>query len=231
MTCGMFGKLPLKRDFVSVNTPREFLHIWETWLQGGISASRLKLGTGWQQVYLGAPIWRFWLGPDICGFPVVGSFMPSIDGVGRYFPLTAYFCGAPEEIIPAPPDDPQGVWYGQIEEFLLDALDAPSDYDGVLSALNALPNPALALAPEADPADIGIFGAHVRSAETIEQLPDTLVTLLAQRHQRIFSNASFWWTIGGEGFEPHAAMADGLPDPNIMSGMLTGRFEQDSGVN
>ncbi len=229
MSCGMFGKLPLKRDFVSVNTPREFLHAWEAWLQGGVSASRLKLGSNWQQVYLSAPIWRFWLGPGICGYPVIGSFMPSIDGVGRYFPLTAYFCAGPDEIIPAPPENPQDNWHGLVEDFLLDALDSTSDYDNVLAALTALPNPALAPAAEIDPADISLFGAHTRRAETIEGLPEALKTLLTERQERIFSNASFWWTIGGDGFDPHAAMAEGLPDPNIMSGMLTGRFEQDLG--
>jgi type VI secretion system protein ImpM len=62
MRCGVYGKLPAKRDFVAVAAPREFLGIWEPWLQGGVAASRLKLGAEWQTVFLRAPIWRFWLG-------------------------------------------------------------------------------------------------------------------------------------------------------------------------
>ncbi len=29
MACGVFGKLPSKRDFIAVNAPRRFLTAWE----------------------------------------------------------------------------------------------------------------------------------------------------------------------------------------------------------
>ena len=90
MRCGLYGKLPAKRDFVAISAPREFLAVWEPWLQGSISASRLALGNSWQAVFLRAPIWRFWLGAGLSGNTIAGAFMPSVDGVGRYFPLTAF---------------------------------------------------------------------------------------------------------------------------------------------
>ena len=86
MPCGLYGKLPMKRDFISVSTPQAFLERWEPWIQGGIAASRVALGAQWQDIFLRAPIWRFWLGAEICGRPAMGSFMPSVDGVGRFFP-------------------------------------------------------------------------------------------------------------------------------------------------
>ena len=74
MQCGLYGKLPTKRDFIAIKAPREFLEVWEPWMQGGLSASRHALGDNWQQTFLTAPIWRFWLGSELCGRTVLGAF-------------------------------------------------------------------------------------------------------------------------------------------------------------
>ena len=66
MQCSLFGKLPARRDFIAIGAPREFLNAWEPWLQSAISSSRQELGKDWQAAFLAAPIWRFWLGADIC---------------------------------------------------------------------------------------------------------------------------------------------------------------------
>jgi len=90
MRCGLFGKIGAKRDFIAIATPRSFLEAWEPWVQAALSASRHQLGPGWQQAFLTAPVWRFWLGAAICGTTVAGAIMPSLDGVGRYYPLTLH---------------------------------------------------------------------------------------------------------------------------------------------
>ena len=90
MRCGLFGKLGAKRDFIALATPRSFLEAWEPWMQACLSASRHHLGEGWQQAFLTAPVWRFWLGAEICGTTVMGAVMPSLDGVGRYYPLALH---------------------------------------------------------------------------------------------------------------------------------------------
>ena len=69
MACGLFGKLPGKRDFIALNAPTAFLSAYERWLQGGLTASRVELGGGWQDAFLNAPIWRFWFGSAFCGTP------------------------------------------------------------------------------------------------------------------------------------------------------------------
>ena len=92
--------------------PREFLDVWETWLQGGISRAALELAEAWQEAFLRAPIWRFWLGAEVCGgTTVAGAFMPSVDGVGRYFPLTVFACAEARAAIPPPELDPQDAWF------------------------------------------------------------------------------------------------------------------------
>jgi type VI secretion system ImpM family protein len=55
MRCGLFGKLPAKRDFIAVSAPRSLLDVWEPWMQSGLSASRELLKGNWQQAYLSAP--------------------------------------------------------------------------------------------------------------------------------------------------------------------------------
>jgi len=86
---GMFGKLPAAGDFVTRSLPGAFVAVWDDWLQRSLVASRAKLGSGWNAVYLQSPIWRFALQPQVCGPQAwAGVLMPSVDRAGRYFPLT-----------------------------------------------------------------------------------------------------------------------------------------------
>ena len=86
---GFCGKLPARGDFVGSGLPRSFVETWHDWLQSVIAASRQRLGEGWVAAWLEAPIWRFALAPGVCGpDAVLGLWMPSVDRVGRYFPLT-----------------------------------------------------------------------------------------------------------------------------------------------
>ena len=92
MAFGVFGKLPQKRDFIALNLPRTVLEPFETWLQSAVAASRSELGAAWQELYLVSPIWRFWIGGDIFGVACAGALMPSVDKVGRFFPLAILYC-------------------------------------------------------------------------------------------------------------------------------------------
>lgn len=223
MSCGLYGKLPMKRDFISVSTPHAFLERWEPWLQGGISASRVALGSRWQDIFLRAPIWRFWLGSEICGVPALGSFMPSVDGVGRFFPLTAFACGESGSAFPAPQDDPQTEWFTSVEAMLLDALDEDAAYDGILETLKSLPVPAFASASEGVPVR-DLLSASVVTAEAPDALGGAFASLLAERERRLQAAGSFFWTIGGEDFPPAAVFCAGLPDPNVLTTFLSGQF-------
>src|ERR1700722_12378723 len=90
MSAGLFGKLPAKRDFIGMNASRRFLEAWEPWLQASVAMSKQVLGDAWVETYNRAPIWRYWLGADFCGEAMIGAFMPSVDGVGRSFPLAIF---------------------------------------------------------------------------------------------------------------------------------------------
>jgi type VI secretion system protein ImpM len=86
---GFFGKLPARSDFVRSGLPRDFVDTWDAWLAEVLSASKAAAGDAWLPAFLEAPVWRFALPAGACGArAVIGLTVPSVDRVGRYFPLT-----------------------------------------------------------------------------------------------------------------------------------------------
>lgn len=229
MNAGLYGKLPAKRDFVAFNTPRAFLGVWEPWLQAGVAISRQILGERWREAYLSAPIWRFWLGADFCGESVLGAFMPSIDGVGRYFPLTV-FAGESAGALPPPEIEPNKEWFDAVETILLDALQPEHDFERLAASVAAL------AAPIQTPPDTAVAGIALLAdgAILVRDFGDELALAFraARRfgHRRAFAGQSFWWTIGGEDFQPAALIETGLPRPERFAEMLTGSFDRSLAV-
>jgi len=223
MQCGLYGKLPTKRDFIAIQAPREFLAVWEPWMQGGLSASRHALGDSWQQTFLTAPIWRFWLGAELCGRTVLGAFMSSLDGVGRYFPLTLLAFPDEGAAIPPPEFDAQDGWFAVAEEFLLSTLEDTTTFEAVTTGLERLVNPSddPLVARRSDMVEFKdglIAQLHQRS------LSDVFASIRIADYANVYAAATFWWTIGGEGFQPLAMSSRRMPPPFQFTQMLTGRF-------
>jgi type VI secretion system protein ImpM len=85
---GFYGKLPSRGDFVVDAVPRACVDEWDAWARAALYAGRAALGECWTERWMAAPIWRFQLPPGICGNDaLIGAFLPSIDKVGRQFPL------------------------------------------------------------------------------------------------------------------------------------------------
>jgi type VI secretion system protein ImpM len=224
MQCSLYGKVPAKRDFIAIGAPREFLNAWEPWLQGAISASRTDLGEKWQSAFLTAPIWRFWLGADICGRSVIGAFMSSLDGVGRYFPLTLFACADDNAAIPPPEFGSQDDWFNAVEALLMSTLDHDAKFEEMTAELGALPPPFQEL-PKASPEDTGCRSNGPRAMPVRGQSFSELFGSIRLRdHAKIYAGSTFWWTIGGEGIAPVALLGKGMPDPFLFSAMLTGEF-------
>jgi type VI secretion system protein ImpM len=151
---GFCGKLPARGDFVASALPRRFVEPWHDWMQRMLVASRDRLGDGWLAAWLEAPIWRFVLSPGVCGpDAAIGLWLPSVDRVGRYFPLTV--AAVVSDIEPATLLETGGGFLAAAESAGLDALA----YDHAPEALGA----AVATAGEAVPADCGV-GSEWRPA-------------------------------------------------------------------
>ena len=86
---GWYGKIPYLGDFASRRLPQTFVTHWDSWLQQSIADSRNLLGARWLETYLHSPIWHFVLLPGVIDDNLwAGLMMPSVDRVGRHFPLT-----------------------------------------------------------------------------------------------------------------------------------------------
>jgi type VI secretion system protein ImpM len=167
---GWYGKLPSLGDFASRRLPAEFIRTWDTWLQDVLQATRASLGERWLDCYLTMPIWRFVLAPGLVeASGWAGVLMPSVDRVGRQFPLTlavALASDAEAAHVVFEGSD----WFASLEDTALGVLDparGPEDLDRALADC-VLTSP---VAPEFDaPVDgmrrlssIGAFNALARA--------------------------------------------------------------------
>ena len=220
---GFHGKLPTHGDFLRRRVSEDFLGTWDPWLQNGIHHSRQRLGEGWLQAYLTSPIWRFLLAPGVCGAAAcVGILMPSVDAVGRYFPLTLVRT-LPETTrlldLPVHCD----TWFAELEELALGALaaehgDRIEAFDQALRELGSrLPTattPALP-APASGP-------LHLQLKDLAEI--DAGLRLLQQILQLTAEGFSLWWTQGSDRIAPCLIMHPGLPRPEGFAALIDGEW-------
>ena len=219
MPCAMFGKLPSKRDFVSYNMPRPFLDHWEEWLQAAVASSRMMLGSKWQDVFLGVPIWRFWFGSHIYGTAATGALMPSVDGVGRYFPLTVC-CFEPEGMRLLPPPNPAlDHWLDGVEQFLLGMLEDELRGDPAQLVASLPPAPA-ALREFVQPAQ----GRYLSWEAESGGLTSAFTSLDIMNSEYVHATRSFWWTNGGGGHKARLVAVNGRVDGQFLGAMMTGSF-------
>jgi type VI secretion system protein ImpM len=227
-SAGLFGKLPAKRDFIGMNASRRFLEAWEPWLQAAVATSKQMLGDAWIETYNRAPIWRYWLGSDFCGEAMIGAFMPSVDGVGRSFPL-AIFVGEGDASLAPPELEPNDAWFEAAEAVLLEALEPGTTLEQIAERVAGLPAPALETRITKD----GGLEQLANGGVLARDLPDVSAAFLGARRfgrRRAFASQSFWWTIGGEGFPALALLEVGLPPATRFADMLTGAFSDGAAV-
>jgi type VI secretion system protein ImpM len=220
MGFGLFGKLPQKRDFVALGIPHSILHPYETWLQSAVAASRNELGRGWEEHFLVAPIWRFWFGHEIFGQVCAGAIIPSVDKVGRFFPLTILnFAEAGKQGTP-PPFHSRDSWYAAIEERLLSVLgeNAEIEVETLASGLAEPEDGPPIPPPEGQP----FKGGTVWTGEAGSSGDGLMGSLVQADYWRAAAGRSFWWTSGGAGGKPMAHVRAGLPDPYFFTRMLLG---------
>jgi len=220
---GFHGKLVTKGDFVTRRLPRSFLDPWDAWLQDVIGGSRARMGEAWLDAYLTSPIWRFVLSAGLCGDAVAaGVVMPSVDRVGRYFPLSLVAslpdCGAPIDLPIAGAE-----WFGAAESLVRSALDDGFDFDRFDEQVAALGVPASSMVTA---------GAMMSSSAL--RLPLAADQTVADAYRKIAGNfladayprCSLWWTAGSQDIEPIFLVCKGLPTPESFGAFLDGRWDE-----
>jgi type VI secretion system protein ImpM len=218
MRCGLFGKLPAKRDFVTLSVPRGFLRVWEPWLEQGLIESRRQIGLdGWLHVFTAAPIWRFWLGEDVCGKTVIGAMMPSVDACGRMFPLTLIGVAEAGDKIAAPVIDPLWAWFARAEAVLTRTLDQAECFEATREAL-------LGLACLSHGKDLPERGSEDSLAAALEKLEKIFARLKEEPWSSPCASTSYFWTAGGAAYAPRVLRHNRMPAPIHFSGFLAERF-------
>ena len=213
---GAYGKMPALGDFFRLGAEREFVTPWDIWLQTTLLAARKSLGTRFEDCYMSAPIWRFALPPSIAGTQgVVGVLMPSVDRVGRQFPLTLVAQTGYEEQAALRNLIWQAPVLEGLEALALDALDDTMTREGLGERLAVL-----ALRPMGLPSRILTAGSSlVLSGEVPDLFCADLALDLAggQLHRACAWSA----TIKGSA---RLILTSGLPQDAVATGLfdLTG---------
>ncbi|MBA8879729.1 type VI secretion system-associated protein TagF [Phyllobacterium myrsinacearum] len=196
---GYFGKVPSKGDFISRRLDRDVRLKLDQWLQPAMQSSREMLADEWMDLYLNAPIWRFYLEASICGpYPVVGMMIPSVDKAGRYFPflVAAQIPDFPLSVASiARADD----WLHSLEDVLLSVLEDEFDidyFDHQLAKkafdLDVIP---ASLSPLGEPSSqAGAFAPLAAALAGSKSIPQSL-----------------WWTSGSDRRKPGMSLYPGWP--------------------
>lgn len=224
---GLYGKLPAAGDFVSRRLPAGFVRTWDAWIQKALTASREQLDAEWLDVYLTSPIWRFIVNPGNGGEKApVGILMPSVDKVGRYFPLTLAAMCDKREALPylfvAAAD-----WFDALEQLALSALEDGFQLDAFDRELQALQlDPQLPTVDDRPSAKED--GGERRDApiriemDTLGHLSEAFKELGACLLMRNYSTYSLWSTEGSDLLNPSLLVYHGFPPATDFSGFLTG---------
>lgn len=232
---GLYGKLPSHGDFLRRRASDDFVSTWDAWLQDCMTASRSAMGDRWLEVYLTSPVWRFSGAAGACGAaPVIGVMAPSVDRVGRYFPLTLV-AEPPACVDPIAAIREAGAFFEQAERLVVETL--ASEYidfeefdERVVQLADLLGTVSLQPRVVLDPAAAAVLDANGPSWQlplgAADDLPIAFEQLLSSRLRTAYNPLMIWWTEGSSMVEPSCLIVQGLPDPEAFAALLDGLWQQ-----
>ncbi len=222
---GLYGKLPAYGDFINRNLKSTFINSWDEWLQHFISGSQETLGEDWLNIYLTSPIWRFVLSPGVIDeYMWAGIMMPSVDRVGRYFPISLVQ-PFDAKINPVKFILKQKKWFDDLEEPCLSALNGVIDADALIEVISKVKiAPSESYQPTINLGEKGpmIFGSNPDDEEMQSTLPYMLNAALSSN----LSSYSLWQTAGSQLVRPLLFSSQGLPPIAGLASMLDGKWQQ-----
>jgi type VI secretion system protein ImpM len=225
---GFFGKLPIRGDFITRNLPRSFIDPWDDWLQQAIARSHQQLQQRWLDCYLTSPVWRFALSAGACGPDVfAGTLMPSMDRVGRYYPLVIAAplarSAQPLALLERGQD-----WFQAAEQSALKALEEEwelEEFATHVSQLSALQGP-VEIKMSATAATGRQQAAWYCPLLDGDDAAEGWSTLTEYLLQQCFPRYSLWWSQGSEHIAPCLLICQGLPPIEGFAALLAGNWAQ-----
>jgi type VI secretion system ImpM family protein len=226
---GFFGKIPLTGDFIHRRMSSVFMNRWDEWLKINILHSQKKLGERWLPVYSQSPMWRFCIAPGVIDDKAyLGIMIPSVDSVGRYFPLTVAQAVDPKAI-PFMLSDTANQWFQNIEDLLLDLLEGYEPnlqvFDAKIAALQPKWIDTITSIPAGQASLDRAFNLRleVNSAATINHSVSSFMLHNLVESKKGFT---FWWNEGSEAYQPSILMSDKLPAMDQFCALLDGSWQE-----
>lgn len=219
-----YGKLASLGDFATRRLPQDTARLLDNWLAQGVDTSRAQLGERWLNVYLTSPLWRFAWAPGVLDSAWwFGLMMPSVDNVGRYFPLVVL-----QSRIEAPASGDAlnrlEQWYAAVARAALRTLQPGSSleqFEAELALLNgASPLPAGNPAAPWSAAQFAERTRHEIDAGT--SLASCFQQLAVVESLRRFRGCSLWWSLRPGALDSSLSMAVGLPPRESFAQLLEG---------
>lgn len=228
MPAGFFGKLVSHGDFVSRRLPDSFMQVWDVWLQHGLHASRETLGSAWLETYLTSPVWRFALNTGVADEVAwAGVLMPSMDRVGRHFPLTLA-AGSSGQVAMLNWLENEKPWFDELENLALSSLEPDfllDDFDAALQKITGLP-----VGATSHHFDAGDSSAWCFAIKDIQDISSNMAPVTKDMAQALLGAYSLWWTDGSPHISPSVLICRGLPSAGQFTAMLNGNWRK-SGWN
>ncbi|PTT92092.1 type VI secretion system-associated protein TagF [Pelomonas sp. HMWF004] len=220
---GWHGKLPSLGDFASRRLAPAFVALWDGWLAEGLARLRADSPDIWLQHYLACPTWRFVLMPGSLPAPFdgqvhAGVLMPSVDRIGRYFPLTVV---APLPAAPRAQTELQALlsWLQNLDDLAADALQDDWPIDRLDAELARFPRPTWDIAGPLTP----LLPVAGRTASHAVAGTQAIIELLAQGQVQTWEQQAaghaFWWSDAASG-DRRLVVTRGLPPPEDMRLLL-----------
>jgi len=230
---GYFGKVPTHGDFVSHGLPTSFIQPWDAWLQQAILSSHQDLGEEWLNYYLTSPIYRFVLSPAICGSESwSGIIIPSVDQVGRYYPMTLSSKNT-ANTNPFVTLQQNQEWVSNLETLALTCLQDDFNLEQFNNNLNdvlSVPVKEFTVDVDVDVPEHGIVEANSHTyyhpLSSLDDMGDLLSTFIDQLLKEHCFAYSVWWTQGSEHVSPALLVCEGLPPFGGIAAMFDGNWKK-----
>lgn len=224
---GFFGKLPSHGDFIERRVAEEFREVWDPWLQRAITDSRAELGGRWLDCYLTSPLWRFFLSEGVAGAAsYAGVLLPSVDRVGRYFPLTVVV-ELPAGLAPLAFARAAAGWFSEVERLCTSAVqDAQLQLEHFDADLSASGEKLAGLDQAQAAGGFAGQGAQWRwPLSSVDRLSSALADPLMSAPQASLRPLTLWWTAGSELVHPSVLLVRALPRSDSFAALLAGTWD------
>ncbi len=134
-----FGKTPKMGDFLRVGSAGRVGESFDDWIQQGMAVAEAKRGAAWAPAYSSGELWAFiYRAPRGVNIRegLVGVMKPSVDAVGRRFPLVISAAALSQCVVPWPHVLPMG--FGEFLDRAATVLLESDSITGVAEMQNAL---------------------------------------------------------------------------------------------